>query len=200
MTVISLVQESGNPLLNFGSAFSVNQEYIAQAIRVGRVLQGAINPQNLSFDIDKARNLINQDFGLCCAGTISESFTQSSANADTMIQKISDALKSNLSVILSSDQLDQYRNVIVNAFGNLTFQEGEAWIFWSSTEARKTTYQYNVLFALNSLMTGNVMFSVALASTITVNIQTERVLCAQIKDIHEYSVLVQGIKVVEALG
>ncbi|NEO52084.1 MAG: hypothetical protein F6K54_02690 [Okeania sp. SIO3B5] len=199
MKILSLVQELGKPSLNFGLVFSVNQEYIVQAIRIGRVLQGAINPQNLSFDINKARDIINQDSSLYCAGIINEPFTQSSANANAIIQKITDALKNHLSVILSSDQLNQYRNVIVKAFSNLTFKEGEASIFWSSREAHKTTYQYNVLFALNDQKTGGVMFGLALASTIIVNIQTERILCDQVKDIHEYSVLVQGIKVVDAL-
>ena len=184
---------------NFKAIFSIEGKYIPQAIKMSQVFQQAINHQNLEFDFDKALQLVQKHPEMAVVGTVNQTIQQSTANVSGMVDKLKALLKTILTVTLEPQQEAQYSEAIIQAFTNLAPQEGNAWIFWQSEEAHKTTYQYNILFAIQNKSTGSVMGAIPVGLTIEVNINKERVMFITLKDQHEYNVQVKALTVVEAL-
>ncbi|NEO52085.1 MAG: delta-endotoxin CytB [Okeania sp. SIO3B5] len=184
---------------NFKSIFSVEKKYLPQALEMSQVFQQAINHKTLEFDFDKALQLVQEHTEMAVVGTINQTIQQSTAQVSAMVDKLKALLKTILMATLQPQQEAQYSEAITQAFTNLAPQEGNAWIFWKSEEAHKTTYQYNILFAIQNKSTGSVMAALPIGLTIEVNIDKKQVLFITIKDQHEYNVQVKAITVVEAL-
>lgn len=173
--------------------------FLLPAVQMARVFQGAINPQNLSFDFAKALELATKDPNMAVVGTINQTIQQHNAVVSAMIGKIVELLKEAVGVVLGTTQLSQLQSAITDAFTSLAPQQGDAWIFWQKEEAHKTTYTYNILFAIQNEMTGSLLLGLPVGMVITVNVEKERVLFITTKDIEDYNVTVQAIKVARPL-
>lgn len=184
---------------NFKPIFSIEAQYIAQALGMSRVFQQAINHDTLEFDFDQALQLVQAHPEMAVVGTVNQTIQQSTAQVSAMVDKVTALLKTILAVTLEPQQQNQYSEAITQAFTNLAPQQGNAWIFWQSEAAKKTTYQYNILFAIQNQSTGSVMAALPIGLTITVNIAKEQVLFITIKDQQEYNVQVKALTVVQAL-
>lgn len=136
---------------------------------------------------------------MALVGIVNQTVTQSSAQVSAMVDKVLGLVKNTLSITLSETQKEAYETSITDAFTNLAKQKDSAWIFWQSQKAHKTTYQYNIFFAIQNDETGSVMLALPMSLTINVDIEKEKVLGITIKDKANYSVNVQAIQVVEAL-
>ncbi|BAH06734.1 hypothetical protein [Clostridium kluyveri] len=137
--------------------------------------------------------------GIVDVGVVDQTITQTSSEVSVMVSKVIELLNSILHVTLTDTQKKSYEDSITEAFTNLSTQSEDAWIFWQHEEAHKTTYQYNIFFAIQNFETGSVMLALPMSLTINVNLEKEKVLWITIKDKQSYEVNVQSIEVVEAL-
>lgn len=186
--------------VEFKQIYSIAPEYLGDAFQMARFFQNAIIPENLKFDFNKALNIVNEHPELAVVGTLNQTISQQTDQVSVMIDKVVELIKNVLGVVLPDSQTGQYKEAITQAFTNLNVEKGDAWIFWEHEEAHKTTYQYNIFFAIQNQSTGSVMLGLPMGLTITVNIDKEKVLFITVKDRHEYSVNIQAIQVVKPLS
>ncbi len=205
MRGIILLQSSNNENIDFRQIYDIAPQYVKQAMDMARVFQDAVVPvkidgkDSLKFDFDKALAQVKAHSEMAMVGIVNQTISQSSSQASSMVNKIIELVKNVLSVTLTEKQKETYEACITNAFTNLSTQSQDAWIFWQHEESHKTTYQYNMFFAIQNEDTGSVMLALPMSLTVTVNVEKEKVLWITIKDKHDFSVNVQAIQVVEAL-
>lgn len=205
MRGIVLLQSSNNEDIDFRQIYDIAPQYVGQAMDMARVFQDAVVPvkindkESLKFDFEKALAQVKAHREMALVGVVNQTITQSSSEVTVMVDKVMDLVKSVLSISLTDKQRETYEECIKNAFTNLSTQSQDAWIFWQYDEAHKTTYQYNMFFAIQNKDTGSVLLALPMSLTITVNVEKEKVLWITIKDRHDFSVNVQAIQVVEAL-
>ncbi|WP_251861980.1 hypothetical protein [Clostridium sp. Marseille-Q2269] len=203
--VILLSRDEESETIKFKQIFSVGVQYVGQALQMARAFQGAVeyvtinDKKVLNFNFQKAIDIVNNHPEMAIVGTVNQTISQSTAVVKAMIDKVVELLQELLSVSLTAAETEAYEKAIKEAFTDLQQQDGDAWIFWQSTEAHKTTYQYNILFAVQNESTGSVMLALPIALTITVDIEKEKVLFITVKDEHNYDVTVQAMQVAEAL-
>ncbi len=199
--ILLLSSEEESKQINFKQIYSMDSKYINQALEMSQVFQQAIEntSEGLKFNFTKALELINKHSEMAVVSTINQEIQQSNDQVSVMLDKLVNLLKQVTGVVLPEVQTQQFASTIKEAFSNLNTQKDEAWIFWQKKEGHKTTYQYNILFAIQNQNTGSVIIALPISLTITVNLEKEKVLLITLKDKHDYEVKVQAIEVVEAL-
>jgi hypothetical protein len=187
--------------LNYNTMFQVPTQYVGQAIAMARVFQDAIDPSSLKFQFGKALEIVHAHDEMAVIGTVNQSIVKQAAEVSAMVQDVVKLLSTVVGIALDegSDTYKKFVSTIEQGFTNLAAQQDSAWIFWSSEQEHKTTYTYNILFAIANKKTGSVMAAAPIGLTVEVNVQKEKVLWITIKDKHDYTVNVQSITVVEAL-
>lgn len=196
---VVLLTQDAQDQIQFKQIYSVGSQYVGQALDMARVFQDAINPETLYFDFSKAIQIVKEHPEMAVVATVNQTISQQDSQVSAMVDKVIELLNTVLGVVLTDGQKAQYTTAIENAFTNLSTQEGGAWIFYQSEEANKTTYQYNILFAVQNEETGSVMLALPIGMTITVEVDKKQVLFITLKDKHNYNVQVQAIQVVEPL-
>ncbi len=205
LNCVMLLPNSNEKEINFKQIFSIDSKYVQQATEMSRVFQDAVvsakidGKDCLKFDFNKALELVKSHKEMGLVGIINQTISQSSSQATVMVDKVMELMKNVLNVQLTDAQKQSYVECIQQAFSNLSVQEDSAFIFWQRSEAHKTTYQYNILFAIQNEETGGVMLALPVALTITVEKDKEHVLGIKIKDVENFSVNIQAIQVVEPL-
>lgn len=190
-----------SPNLNFNTMFQLDPKYVAQAIGMARVFQEAIDGKNLKFQFDIALQQVRNHPEMAVIGTVNHSIVKQSNTVSAMVTDVIDLLSAVVGVALDegSETYKKFKGSITDGFTNLKAQEHSAWIFWDREEENKTTYTYNILFAVANEKTGSVMAAAPIGLTVTVDIAKEHVLWITTEDRHNYEVNVQSITVVEAL-
>ena len=188
--------------LNFKSVFQLDAKYIKQALGMARVFQEAIDPKTLTFQFDKALQLAQKHDEMAVVGTVNQSIVKQNNEVSVMVDEVMKLLSTVVGIALDegTESFKKFRDTIEQGFTNLSAQKDGAWIFWSSEQEHKTTYTYNILFAIANAKTGSVMAAAPIGLTVTVDVEKEKVLWITTKDKHNYEVNVQSITVVEALN
>ena len=187
--------------LNFTTMFQMERKYISQAIQMSQVFQDAINDTTLKFEFNKALDLVRKKPEMAIIGTVNQSIIKQSCQVSAMVDEVIKLLNTVVGIALDegSDTYNKFKDTITQGFTNLAAQENNAWIFWSSVTEKKTTYTYNVLYAVANKKTGSVMAAAPIGLTVTVDVEKEKVLFFTVTDKSNYEVNVQSIIVVEAL-
>lgn len=188
--------------LNFATMFEMKPQYVSQAIQMSRVFQEAIDAKNLKFDFDKAIQEVKKKPQMAIIATVNESIIKQNGQVSAVVDEVIKLLNTVVGMALDegSDTYNKFKATITQGFSNLAVQQNKAWIFWSDTSETKTTYTYNILFAVANQKTGSVMAAAPVGLTVTVDVQKETVLFFTVKDKSNYEVKVQSITVVEALN
>ncbi|MBU2705391.1 hypothetical protein KCM76_05340 [Zooshikella marina] len=196
-----LAKDGVDSKLNFNTLFQVPRQYVAQAIQMSRVFQDAIDSKNLEFNFEKALSIVQQHPEMAVIGTVNQSIVKQDNQVSAMVSDVMALLDTVVGVALDkqSATYKKFENTIEQGFTNLNEQKDSKWIFWSKESEHKTTYTYNILFAVANQETGSVMAAAPIGLTITVDVDKEKVLWITTKDKHNYSVNVKSITVVEAL-
>lgn len=190
--------------VNFNEIFSITDPNIApQAFAMAQVFQNALVPtddkKSLRFDVTKAIGLIKQHPEMAVINFTDQVVEQSNSAVTVMVDKVLDILNKVLGVVLGAAPKAKLVEAISSAFTNLNEQKDSAWIFWEKSEAHKTTYQYNILFGVQSKETGLFLYGLPMGMEIVVDIEKERVLFITLKDKESYRVHLQSLSVVEMI-
>ncbi|CAM3571128.1 MULTISPECIES: delta-endotoxin CytB [Vibrio] len=196
-----VIKKAGESKLNFNTLFQVPAENVHQAIEMAQVFQDAINGDTLEFNFDQALQLVKEHKEMAVTGTINQSIVKQDNQVSAMVDDVMNLLDTVVGVYLDKETptYEKFKNTIEQGFTNLNEQKESSWIFWSKESEHKTTYTYNILFAVANKDTGSVMAAAPIGLTITVDVDKEKVLWITTKDKHNYSVNVKSITVVEAL-
>ena len=116
-----------------------------------------------------------------------------------MVNMVVDYMKNILQVALPAAQTAAITTSISNVFTQLSPQKEEAWIFWKSEEANKTSYQYNIMFAIQNASTGLFLFGLPVGLTIEADIEKQQLLFITLKDKVSYEVRLQAMKVAQMI-
>ncbi|HDR7689671.1 TPA: hypothetical protein QCX85_005220 [Bacillus toyonensis] len=176
---------------NFNDIFQLAPQYLAQALQLASYFQGAINPQNLSFDFNRALQIANSIPGGQINATINETVVQQTLQISSMISHISNILRNRFRYFAGQSFLNEITAAITNTFTNLNTQTSSAWVFWSSSTSTATGYYYNILFAITNFRW---MVVLPVAVDIYVNVRKEKVLWFTIRDTAEYRVTIKAIE------
>ncbi|WP_448622849.1 delta-endotoxin CytB [Dickeya fangzhongdai] len=166
-----LVKES-NLDLNFNTLFQMPAKYVSQALSMSRVFQDAINGENLEFNFDKAIELVKNHPEMAIIGTINQSIVKQNNQVSAMVDDVMKLLDTVVGVVLDKESptYKKFANTIEQGFTNLDAQKEGRWIFWNKESESKTTYTYNILFAIANQDTGSVMAAAPIGLTITVDV------------------------------
>ncbi|MGY3892847.1 cytolytic delta-endotoxin (insecticidal protein) [Aeromonas enterica] len=199
---VSLSTSEGQ--VNFNEIFSITDPNIApQAFAMARVFQDALVPtadgKSLRFDVQKALTLIKAHPEMAVINFTDQTIEQSNAAVTLMVDKVLEILNKVLGVVLGEGPKAKLVESVSSAFTNLNEQKDSAWIFWEKSEAHKTTYQYNILFGVQSKETGLFLYGLPMGMEINVDIEKERVLFITLKDKESYRVHLQSLSVIEMI-
>lgn len=164
-------------IVEFKQIYSIDPKYVGQAITMAGVFQGAIESVKiqdkdcLRFNFSKALDIVKNHSEMAIVGVVDQTISQTSSEVSVMVSKVIELLNSILHVTLTDTQKKSYEDSIAEAFTNLSTQSEDAWIFWQHEEAHKTTYQYNIFFAIQNSDTGSVMLALPMSLTINVNLE-----------------------------
>lgn len=186
--------------VHFEEVYSIKDpRHIEQALQMARVFQPAIDPNTLHLDLAKAIECVKAQEDMAIVKTIDQTIQQTDSKVSVMIDKLAALLENVVGIVLEGKTKEQYTAAITEAFTNLAVQEDDAWIFWAKKSGHKTTYQYNILFAVQSEETGGVLMGLPISMKIEVDREYERVLFITVTDTETYSVQVQSLSVVQPL-
>ena len=196
-----IAQKTDKQELNFNTLFQVPPANVNQAIKMAQVFQDAIDGKNLEFNFEQALEIVKKHKEMAVTGTVNQSIVKQDNKVSAMVDDVMKLLDTVVGVYLDKETptYEKFKNTIEQGFTNLNKQKDGSWIFWSKESEHKTTYTYNILFAVANKDTGSVMAAAPIGLTITVDVNKEKVLWITTKDKHNYSVNVKSITVVEAL-
>ncbi|CAJ1909100.1 TPA: cytolytic delta-endotoxin (insecticidal protein) [Aeromonas salmonicida] len=201
---VSLSASASADQINFNEIFSITDPNIApQAFAMAQVFQQALVPtddkKSLRFDVQTAINLIKKHPEMAVINFTDQVVEQSNSAVQLMVDKVLEILSKVLGVVLGAAPKQKLTESIASAFTGLDEQKNDAWIFWEHTTAHKTTYQYNILFGVQSKETGLFLYGLPMGMEITVDIEKEKVLFITLKDKESYRVHLQSLSVVEMI-
>lgn len=195
---------------NFEEIYAIdNIDYVIQAIDLADIFQKAIEPQDLRFNTEKAKQAIEnynnslppdeKKYKVAIMQTLNTTESQQHKQVSAMVGKLIQVLKDAIGVALNPTSIDQIAKGLEDAFTNLDEQKDDAWIFWEKKTGEKTTYQYNILFAVQDTTTGHLMVALPMGLEIEVYTNYEKVLGITIHDEESYTVRVKAMKVAQLL-
>lgn len=91
----------------------------------------------------------------------------------------------------------EWENAIEQGFTNLATQKDDAWVIWQDDSAHKTTYQYNLLFAVQK---GNFLLAVPVSMTVTANKEKKKFIGITVSDTATFMVTLDVMKITEYVG
>lgn len=199
--MILLNEDDGE--INFEEIFALTDINAAtQAFEMAKFFEQAIEDKgdnDIYFDMSKALELVKSNPDYAIVEYVDQTLTQTDNSVSVMVEQVLGLLDALLDIALGEKQQEQLTAGIKNVFTNLAPQEGNAWIFWSQSEAHKCAYQYNILFAVQNSETGFFLYGLPMGMTISADLSKEQVLFITLKDKCTYSVHVQAMKVVTFL-
>lgn len=191
-TGYALRTEAEQPL-HFKTLFNVEAKYIPQALAISRVFQNALT-STLSFDTPKAIDVANAA-GLTIDNVIN--FHVASDSPEKTIAIVSDHIDD----VIGGSVSDSFKNKILDSiktgFLNLNRNSESAWIFWSKESSNSTSYNYNLLFAIQQ---NQRLIAIPLGMLVNVDVSEEKVLFITISSHACYAVNLDGLKVSQALS
>ncbi len=196
----------------FKPIFSITNPAVAmQAMNLGSKLSEAVvkvtegGHSYAKFEVGKALQIIHEadqstnpskEIDIVESNHLAIQETQ--ANVGYMTQAVVHALKEN-GIMITENLENTYKNAIKNAFTNLAPQKSGSWIFWQKDEVHKTTYQYNMLFAIQNESTGLFLKALSLGLTITVDIDRKAVLGITTEDKNDYEVIIDFLELAQMI-
>lgn len=173
--------------------------YQLQALKMAATFNTAITPEG-RFDLKHAIAVVNTMHPQAAiVETLDTHVTQTNNSVSAMVSHILQLIESILGLTLGTTTKDKLRASVDETFTNLAVQEDGAWIFWHEETAHKTTYVYNLLFAVQSEHTGQLMLAVPMSFEITAHISKRQVLFITLEDSVSYDVRLQSLSVIQAL-
>ncbi|SDY52413.1 hypothetical protein [Thermoactinomyces sp. DSM 45892] len=181
------INDSSN---QYSTIYGVDPSRINEAIALASAFSGALDPQTLQFDLNKATQ-IAQNENLWVIGEVDQTIISQTIQIDNMVNQIMQLLSQLLNASFPEGEItNQLTIAMTNVFTNLNLQESSDWIFWKKEDAYSTTYLYNILFAIESR---GCISCIPMGFEISVDIEKEKVLFITIKDKHTYSVRLTAI-------
>lgn len=147
------------------------------------------------FDLAEAVRIAEADPKLGEVSQLNVTLAQTDDDVGRMVGDVEQVLEDFLGVALAETQQEQISAAVHLAFTNLDTQSADAWIFWEESSGHSTTYQYNILFAIQNEATGDDVLGLPFALTITVDVAYKRVLFITVTDRASYTVHVEALKV-----
>jgi hypothetical protein len=191
--------------LKFKEIFAITDQRAAtKALTMAQFFHGALveapdNPGTLEFDVVRAKSLVDANSSYALVEFRDEKLTQQTAEVSAMVNMVVEYMHNILQVALTAAQTAAITTSITNVFTQLSPQKEDAWIFWKSEEAHKSSYQYNIMFALQNASTGLFIFGLPVGLTIEANINKQELLFITLKDKVSYEVRLQAMKVVQMI-
>ena len=182
---------------NYDEIYSITDVSILPlALKTAGIFQNALVPaenNSLRFDVNKALEVVKQNPELSVISYTDITKTTSSSQTSVMVDMVVETIKTVLGIALAPDPLAKLVAAIESAYTDLHKEEGNAWIFWEKRQEKKTTYQYNITFAVQAGPTGALLLTCPMGLTIDVDKEYERVLFITLKDTESYSTRIQAL-------
>ncbi|WP_253378360.1 cytolytic delta-endotoxin (insecticidal protein) [unidentified bacterial endosymbiont] len=182
---------------NYDEIYSLTDpEILPLALKTAGIFQNALVPaenNSLRFDVNTALDVVKQNPELSVISYTDITKTTSSSQTSVMVDLVVETIKTVLGIALAPVPLAKLSAAIESAYTDLHKEEGNAWIFWEKKQEKKTTYQYNITFAVQAGPTGALLMTCPMGLTIDVDKEYERVLFITLKDTESYSTRIQAL-------
>lgn len=196
--LLILPMAEGSPM-PFEEIFAVQDLRAAkQAFEMTQVFHDAVE-NNGHFSLPKATKIAKQDPNMVVVGSMYDIECQNHNRVEDMVNRVILRLNDFLNIEIPQKQREQLNAAITYSFTSLNTQTEDAWIFYRKESGHSTTYQYNIIFAVQNPSTGNFVYCVPMGMTIKVDREYERVLFITLKDEISYSVQIEALKVMKPL-
>lgn len=196
--LLLLPMSADNPAL-FEEIFAITDLQAArQGFEMARVFQGAVE-NNGHFSLSRAIQVAQQQPQMQIVTPLDQTLSQNHDRVSEMINRVVGVMSNFLDMAIPPKQYEQLVASITYAFVNLNGQRTDGWIFYEKESKWSTTYQYNIMYAVQNPSTGAFVYGIPMGMTIKVNREYERVLFITIKDEVSYTVRIEALKVLEPL-
>jgi len=186
---------------NYHEIFQVDPQHLSQALRLAKSFQGAISPNDLNFNYEKALEIAKDIPNSGVVHTTNHTIIQQFEQLSNIIEQIKESVKTMLGLSVSSPNFwSAVETTITNTFTNLNTQQNEKWISWKNVDSSNTRYYYNILLSIQSAETGGVIAILPISFDISVNVSKEKLLFFTIKDSARYEVKMKGLTLVQILN
>lgn len=186
---------------NYNEIFQVDPQHLSQALRLAKSFQGAITPNDLNFNYEKALEIAKDIPNSGIVNTTNRIIIQQFEQLSNIIEQIKESVRTMLGLSVSSSNFwSTVENTITNTFINLNSQQNEKWVSWKNVDSTNTRYYYNILLSIQNAETGGVIAILPISFDISVNVSKEKLLFFTIKDSARYEVKMKGFTLVQILG
>ena len=169
-----------------------------QAFDLPQVFLRAV-ARNGHFDLTQAIDLAQRAPNMTVAASIDQTLVQTHDRLEEIVNRVNLLFDNLLDIALPQKHQARMHRAISYAFTNLNTQTTDSWIAYEKKSADSITYQYNILFAVQSVSTGEFVYGVPMGITIRVDREYERVLFITTQNKVSYVVRVEALKVIQPL-
>ncbi|RAW85951.1 hypothetical protein [Photorhabdus laumondii] len=200
----NLLMENASPTSKYNSIFSIPKENAKQAIEMSQIFVDCFDSageNKLKFNLEKAKVAIQKRKSMTLTHYMDKSVVNQHGKISVAVDQVIGLVKDALKIALTpGDQLYQtFAKTITDGFTNVKKLADDNYIVWEHSSEHKTTYEYHALFSIANKTTGAFMCVIPMALTITVDISKSKLFFITVQDVHNYSLEVKALEVVEAL-
>ncbi|MBS7531369.1 hypothetical protein IC619_012780 [Hazenella sp. IB182353] len=186
-----ILKEDGS--IEFREAWHVPDQLLEDAFYMADKFTDAVDRETLELQFGEAIDIVKADGTLGLLGTMNQTINQDNADVDLMSEKLVELLANSLSVSLTPEQLEAYKQSMKSTFLNLSFVD-TGYMQWKQSSASNVSYLYNLFFAVER---GGKLLGMPVGLTISANASKVEYLNNASFTNYNYSVNVKAIKVMK---
>ncbi|MFJ4654462.1 hypothetical protein ACIP5Y_24595 [Nocardia sp. NPDC088792] len=185
---------------NYRENFQVAPQYLNQAASLADVFQGAIHPTDLSFDVEKALQIARDIPQSSVLQAFDQLVFSQITQVSDMVDELTETVRTMSELAIGSPTFwAQVASAITDVFTNLYTQEDAIWIFWRRGASMSTSYDYNVLFAIQNEETGAAMAVLPITFEVSVELPKDEVMFITLNGSAQYEVRIKALTLVQTL-
>ncbi|MFE9397107.1 Type-2Aa cytolytic delta-endotoxin [Streptomyces flavidovirens] len=183
----------------FKTVFEVGSSFMDRARGIEAGFQHAIAPATVDFDFGEISRAASGIPGCSTVKIIRGWGLQETAPVSVMVLSLKEAVRQALPLPCANPVFwDKVEQALTEAFVDLGRQEGTHLSFYRE-EADRTSYYYNLLFALQDEETGDSLYAIAFCANVTVALGAEDVRSLTVADTARYTIRLNAITVRQEL-
>lgn len=183
----------------FKTVFEVGSSFMGRARNIEAGFQHAIAPATVDFDFGEISRAASGIPDCSTVKIIRGWGLQETAPVSVMVLSLREAVRQALPLPSANPAFwDRVEGALTGAFVGLGGQEGTHLSFYRE-EADRTSYYYNLLFALQDEETGGSVYAVAFCANVTVELGAPEVRSLTTEDTARYTIRLNAITVRQEL-
>ncbi|WP_160645969.1 hypothetical protein [Chengkuizengella marina] len=192
-SIMPMIILKENGTIEFREAWHLPDDLLFDAFYMADKFTDAVNRETLELEFGPALDIVQQDSTMGLLGTLNTTINQENADVEVMSGKLIELMANALSVKLTDEQLEAYKQTMKSTFLNLSSVD-TGYMQWKESTASNVSYLYNLFFAVEK---GGKLLGMPVGLTISANASKIEFLSGVAFTSFNYSINVKAIKVMK---